>query len=533
MASNTSILLLTTFLLCLTTSTYSDGLSHGTNSNPSQLGNGKRVVKATESETTVILKPSKKYCVPKPRVSDEILQANIDWGCKMGVDCDPLVNTKEVSCSDKSLWIKAAYVMNYFFNANARNESACDFNKTGFLTRINPKATNNGGFSVDLIHRDSPNSPLYNSHKTPNDAQASVSADGSNYLIKFSIGTPPKEFYGFLDTGSDLTWTQCLPCESCYKQLNPIYDPAKSSSYKDISCQSKQCRLLDTTSCSSKQICNYTSVYGRYDQSKGVLATETITFGSSSGNSSTVFDNIIFGCGHNNTGWILKERQMGIVGLGDGNLSLISQIFSRLGTNKFSYCLVPANTNPNISSKMYFGSVSEVSGDGVVSTALVSKGNQKNHYFVTLEGISVGNKFIPYNSSTRISKGNFRVDSGMRSISLPDDLYFLISREVMTVINLPTDPPFGTVHCYKKKSMVGIAPIITLHFEGGAKLPLGPEKTFHPTLGGDGSCFAIHQNGDIGNNDGIMGSFALSNTFVGIDIDNKIVSFKPTDCTKQ
>lgn len=149
---------------------------------------------------------------------------------------------------------------------------------------------------------------------------------------------------------------------------------------------------------------------------------------------------------------------------------------------------------------MNFGSVSEVSGDGVVSTALVPKENRKNHHFVTLEGVSVGNKFIPYNSSIEVRS-----------------------------IKLPLDPPLSSPRCYKNESVIGIAPTITLHFEGGAKLPLSPEKTFYKQLGGDGSCLAIQGNGD---DVGVLGSFTQSNTFVGIDIDNQIVSFKPTDCTK-
>ncbi|KAJ4722808.1 3-isopropylmalate dehydratase large subunit-like [Melia azedarach] len=153
----------------------------------------------------------------------------------------------------------------------------------------------------------------------------------------------------------------------------------------------EQCHLLDTVSCSSQQLCNYTYGYGGSQLTKGVLATEKITFGSTSGNP-TVLDDIVFGCGHNNTGGF-NENEMGLVGLGGRNLSLTSQICSRLGTNKFSYCSVPFRTNPNITSKIHFGSGSEVSGDDVVSTPIVPK-DDPTYHFVTLEGISVGNKFI-------------------------------------------------------------------------------------------------------------------------------------------
>jgi hypothetical protein len=33
-----------------------------------------------------------------------------------------------------------------------------------------------------------------------------------------------------------LVWTQCLPCESCFQQTGPEFNPAKSSTYKPIKC---------------------------------------------------------------------------------------------------------------------------------------------------------------------------------------------------------------------------------------------------------------------------------------------------------
>lgn len=220
---------------------------------------------------------------------------------------------------------------------------------------------------IDLIHPDSPHSPLYNANETPavrlsnasqrgishlsrynmttkqssNPPQLGVSSDNGEYLMKFSIDNPLVDIYGVVDTESDLMWTQCLPCEQCFKQINPIYNPMSSSTYSDISCQSTECHLLDTVSCSTRSLCSYT--YGRGDNSltKGVLAKETITLSSSTGKQQPIsFNNIVFGCGHNNTG-VFNEHEMGLVGLGGRPLSVASQIGSALGSNKFSCCVVP------------------------------------------------------------------------------------------------------------------------------------------------------------------------------------------------
>ncbi|KAG2314960.1 hypothetical protein Bca52824_018082 [Brassica carinata] len=133
------------------------------------------------------------------------------------------------------------------------------------------------GFSADLIHRDSPKSPFYNPtettaqrlrnavHRSVNrvvhfngkDAsvhspQTEITSDGGEYLMNISLGTPPFPIMAIADTGSDLLWTQCKPCDDCYTQDDPLFDPKASSTYKDISCSSRQCTALEM----------YNTVYG-------------------------------------------------------------------------------------------------------------------------------------------------------------------------------------------------------------------------------------------------------------------------------
>lgn len=75
-------------------------------------------------------------------------------------------------------------------------------------------------------------------------------------------------------------------------------------------------------------------------------------------------------------------------------MSFASQMGSAFGS-KFSHSFSPFGTNPNIPSKISFGSGSEVLGDGVVSTPLIQRGGT-TLYFVTLKGISVGDKYLLY-----------------------------------------------------------------------------------------------------------------------------------------
>ncbi|KAI4302186.1 hypothetical protein MLD38_037967 [Melastoma candidum] len=71
------------------------------------------------------------------------------------------------------------------------------------------------------------------------------SVGSANYLVTVSLGTPGKKLQLIMDTGSDVTWTQCSPCvTSCYNQTDAIFDPSKSSTYANISCSSSICTTI-------------------------------------------------------------------------------------------------------------------------------------------------------------------------------------------------------------------------------------------------------------------------------------------------
>lgn len=204
---------------------------------------------------------------------------------------------------------------------------------------------NDGGFSVELIRIGSPNSPLVHSfYQVPTYGPfTKVTSNNGDYLMKLTLGSPPVDLYGLADTGSDLIWAQCTPCYNCYEQKAPMFDPTKSKTYSAIPCGSEQCGLLPYgASCSPENTCEYTYGYADSSVTRGVLAKETFTVGTSGGEV-----DIVFGCGYNNSG-SFNENDMGIVGLGGGPLSLVSQIGAIYGGRRFSQCLVPFHTDPNI-----------------------------------------------------------------------------------------------------------------------------------------------------------------------------------------
>nr|CAD1827052.1 unnamed protein product [Ananas comosus var. bracteatus] len=111
-----------------------------------------------------------------------------------------------------------------------------------------------------------------------------VSPNAGEYTIGVSIGTPAQPLLLILDTGSDLVWTQCQPCLSCFDQSFPLYDPSQSSTYSRLACSSKLCQALPLSACHAQ--CLYLYSYGDNSTTVGTLASEAFTFGSA--NSVTV-----------------------------------------------------------------------------------------------------------------------------------------------------------------------------------------------------------------------------------------------------
>ncbi|KAL0374110.1 UNVERIFIED_CONTAM: Aspartic proteinase CDR1 [Sesamum radiatum] len=235
-------------------------------------------------------------------------------------------------------------------------------------------------------------------------------ASSGDFLMKLSIGTPPLEIMGILDTGSVLTWTQYAPCDNCYPQNRPLFTPRESSTYKVLPGNSKLCKSLGgRSSILGDNTCRNSLQYLDRSYSHGAISSGTVTISSTSGN--------------------FNEEASGVIGLGAGPGSLVNQMNSAIG-GKFSYCLLSQSHITNYrSSKVHFGSNSVVSGASVISTGLHIF---RNSYALRYKGISVGKKKLAMtrlSNSSSSSKilGFFNeriiIDSGTVLTHLPKKLY--------------------------------------------------------------------------------------------------------------
>ncbi|KAL5058492.1 hypothetical protein RYX36_030096 [Vicia faba] len=349
--------------------------------------------------------------------------------------------------------------------------------------------------------------------------------------MTYSVGTPPFKLVGIADTGSDIAWLQCESCETCFNQTTPKFNPARSSTYKNIPCSSDQCQSVRGSTCDNKNNCEYTIRYGDGSHSEGDLSVDTLTFESTTG-ASVSFPKTVIGCGTDNT-VSFKGRSSGVVGLGGGPMSFITQLGSSIG-GKFSYCLPSSSltsSSSNVTSKLNFGDAAIVSGTGVVSTPIITK-NPKVFYFLTLESFSIGSKRLEFTSSSSTNvggEGNIIIDSGTTLTLLPSDIYSNLVSEVAEVVKLErVDDPNNLFDlCYTLTSEEPEFPLITAHFEG-ADVVLHPISTFVQISDGI-ACFAFRSARDFP----IFGNLAQQNLLVGYDLEAKKVSFKPTDCSKE
>ncbi|KAL2234273.1 aspartic proteinase CDR1-like [Sesamum indicum] len=397
------------------------------------------------------------------------------------------------------------------------------------------------GLTIDLIHRDSPQSPSYDPLLTPAQRlanalrrsfnrlqrfkadrlpQPDIINSGGEYLMKYSIGTPAVPSLGIADTGSDITWTQCQPCLKCFKQELPLFQPNTSSTYRKIPCNAANCTSFpEITFCSvRRKKCLYTEGYGDGSFTQGVLSTDTLTL-ASTGRKRVSVPNFVFGCGFRNGG-TFTGGESGIVGLGGGKASLVRQL-GFLTRGKFSYCLVSVSDN---TSKLNFGANAEVLGRGVVSTPMVMK-SPETFYRLTLEGISVGNQRLEMSDSGVSGEGNIIIDSGTTLTLLPIDLYNQVENALKSSIKLKRikDPQGVLDLCYFTRNDIRI-PEVTVHFKG-ADLKLRHDNVLVRTSNVS-LCLAAKPVQDLA----IYGYLAQVNFLVGYDLVKRTVSFKAADC---
>ncbi|KAI0502030.1 hypothetical protein KFK09_016975 [Dendrobium nobile] len=367
---------------------------------------------------------------------------------------------------------------------------------------------------VDYIHRRTTNS---NAHLNPisdslfADVPVSVgyALASNDYIINIGLGTPTKYFSVSFDTGSDLTWTQCVPCVNCYTQKDPLYDPTQSSTFTDILCNSYYCTQLNRFGCSSTSTCLYEEVYFDYSSTNGSLIQDTLTF------SSDIIHNFIYGCGHNNTGYFGQVD--GLLGLGRGAVSIISQT-AQLYDNVFSYCL-PSGSN-TIGYLLLGSSVPDVN-----YTPMLTNPYAPSLYFLKLIAICIGDTRIDFSPTGTV------LDSGTTFSRLPPSVYSTIRNIFKNIMaEYPTAAPlFSLDTCYNLTNYPNVEVLsMSLIYDGEVIAYLdGSGIIYEATI--SQMCLAFAQNND-DSEVVIIGATQQRTLNVVYDVANLKIGFGSNGC---
>lgn len=354
------------------------------------------------------------------------------------------------------------------------------------------------------------------------DLQAPLSSGASQgsgeYFSRLGVGSPAKEYYMVIDTGSDISWLQCQPCSDCYKQSDPVFNPTLSSSYASLSCSTRQCRSLDIGACRNGE-CLYQVSYGDGSYTVGNLVTETVSFGTSGS-----VPKVAIGCGHDNEGLFVGSA--GLLGLGGGPLSMPSQIKA----TSFSYCLVDRDSRK--SSTLEFNSAKPESSS--VTAPILRNSKLNTFYYVGLTGFSVGGRAVSIPPGTfavdEIGAGGVIVDSGTAVTRLPSRAYTSL-RDAFTRLtrHLKAAKSFAIFDtCYDFSSLSSVkVPTVALSFAGGQQLEL-PAKNYLIPVDSEGTfCFAFAETTS---SMSIIGNVQQQGTRVHYDLAKSQVTFSENSC---
>ncbi|CAN1262268.1 Aspartic proteinase 36, partial [Linum perenne] len=120
----------------------------------------------------------------------------------------------------------------------------------------------------------------------------------SLYYTKIGLGTPPKDFFVQVDTGSDTLWVNCANCDKCPKKSD--LGVCSSSTASSVSCADEFCietfnHMID--GCTKELPCQYSITYGDGSETAGFYIRDNVQLDQITGNLQTGILNgsVVFG----------------------------------------------------------------------------------------------------------------------------------------------------------------------------------------------------------------------------------------------
>lgn len=361
------------------------------------------------------------------------------------------------------------------------------------------------------------------------------------YYAKIGIGTPPKSYYMQVDTGTDITWVNCIECAECpkrgYRGIElTLYDPQDSSTAKKVSCDQPFCMEVNGgpfPGCKANFSCTYAEFYGDGSSSTGYFVKDMVHYDQVSGDLQTTTANgtISFGC---SAGQYIDQGPLnpdgaldGILAFGKSNSSVISQLASSGQARKmFAHCLDGGNGGGIFA-------IGNIVQPKVNTTPLVQN---EPHYNVNMTGVKVGNSslILPSDLFELGGRKGVIIDIGTTLAYLPEAVYEPL---VLQILSRQPNLRLLTVQdqytCFKYKGSVDDGfPPVTFYFENGLYMEVYPHEYFFPV--DDLWCVGWQNSGMLSRdkmNLTLLGDLVLSNKLVIYDLENQVIGWTEYNCS--
>jgi Xylanase inhibitor C-terminal/Xylanase inhibitor N-terminal len=271
-------------------------------------------------------------------------------------------------------------------------------------------------------------------------------------------------------------------------------------------------------------LCSYTQSFG--DSSfTATLAQETLHLGQDA------VPNYAFGCVNSFTGSTANLPKQGLLGLGRGPMSLLSQT-GNLYSGVFSYCL-PSYKSYYFSGSLRLGPAGQPKT--IRYTPLLKNPHRPSLYYVNVTGISVGkvNIKVPLNSfnfDTLTGQGTV-IDSGTVITRFTPPVYAALRDEFRRQVNAPNGysslGAFDT--CFSTNDVTQV-PSITLHMDA-LDLTLPMENALIHSSATPLACLAMAEApANVNQVVNVIANLQQQNMRVVIDVANSRVGFSRELC---
>ncbi|GFZ08270.1 hypothetical protein Acr_20g0000780 [Actinidia rufa] len=376
-------------------------------------------------------------------------------------------------------------------------------------------SSNNTGFDLPLIiHQGSPRQIA-----SGNGYDAFLGADRVASYIRILLGTPHREYYLHMDTGSVTTWLECEPCTLCFIDENyssERFNSSASRTYRRLGC-TRQCN--PPFHCNPNGYCGYEASYMSKEKTMGELGMDSIYMQPKfyKQRNFVSIPNFIFGCGRRNrihTHLVSNYfHYQGIAGLGLHDYSFVSQ----LGVTRFSYCFHDFNSAG--SSIIKFGTNAQYNADQ--SVPMQQHPGSPIVYSVRFFDITVGTESIPLSPD---EDKLVVLDSGTTLTLLTETSFMHL--KLLVVRHLP--PPVNQFineygrPCYRSSVAADDLPPITFNL-GDIDFTLSNKGAYEYSRG---SWCLNFKEGKIN----IIGMKGQIDAVIGFDIEERRISVESINC---